>query len=50
MIAFTWPALTKTGMALTVVCPCVTLIETPPSVLLKGKVRVGVEDGPIARP
>jgi len=47
MMALTWPAPTKSGMALTVFAPCVTVTETPPSVLDSGNaVTCWPETGP----
>jgi len=49
-IAFTWPGLTNSGIAFTLVDPCVNVIDTPPSVVCKGNDKPGLDAGPIVPP
>jgi hypothetical protein len=46
MMALICPGPTKTGIASTVVAPCVIFTETPPSVVESGKLSPGLEVGP----
>ena len=50
MMALICAALTNTGIALTVVLPCTIWMETPPSVVVRGNARFGLEDGPRRAP
>jgi hypothetical protein len=50
MIALICPGPTNTGIAFTIVEPCVAVIETPPSVVERGNDRAGLEAGPSRRP
>jgi hypothetical protein len=50
MIALTSLALTYKGYAFTAVVPCVIAIDTPPTVVGKGKVRGGIGSGAEGRP
>ena len=49
-IALIWPGLKKIGMAATLVTPCDTLMDTPPSVVDSGKARAGLVPGPSPAP
>src|ERR1035438_721656 len=46
MMALICPGPTKTGIAFTVVAPCVIFTETPPSVVESGKLSPGLEAEP----